>query len=607
MCGIVGYIGKKDATPFLIEGLRALEYRGYDSAGLYVVGSGVIKRAGKVEVLASAIPKDFIGQVGIAHTRWATHGPPTEANAHPHTDRSEIIWLVHNGIIENYAEIREALLQKGITFSSDTDTEVLAKLIGEKYKTNVLLEHAVEKALEEVCGTYGIAVVSTREPEKIVAARLGSPLLIGISPDGYYLASDATPVLPHTREVIYLDDGEIAILTPTTYSIRMRDGDQVQKTIETLEWDSEAAKKQGYEHFMLKEIMEVPEVIRNTLRGRLDSKEGTAVLGGLRDVADRISHVRRIIITGCGSAYYAGLVGQELIEEFSGIPVEVEVASELRYRRFTADPEHTILIAVSQSGETADTLEAIRIAKKNGMLTLGIVNVVGSSIARETDAGVYNHAGPEIGVASTKAFISQVVVLVLIALILGGTRGLKKAERMKIIQALVALSEKAEWVLKSKDKIAVLAKKYSHVQNALYIGRKYQCPVAYEGALKLKEISYIHAEGYGAGEMKHGPIALIDPSFPTIALAPRDSLYKKMCSNIEEIRARGGAVLAVTTEGNEDIKRLTEDVIYIPNTHEALLSVLTTIPLQLFAYYVAKERGLPIDKPRNLAKSVTVE
>ncbi len=607
MCGIVGYIGKKNATPFLIEGLRALEYRGYDSAGLYVVGSGVIKRAGKVEVLASAIPKDFIGHVGIAHTRWATHGPPTEANAHPHSDRTETIWLVHNGIIENYAEIREALMQKGITFSSDTDTEVLAKLIGEKYKTNVLLEHAVEKALEEVRGTYGIAVVSTREPEKIVATRMGSPLLIGVSPDGYYLASDATPILPHTRDVIYMDDGEIAVLTPTTYNIRMRAGDQVQKTIETLEWDSEAAKKQGYEHFMLKEIMEVPEVIRNTLRGRLDQKKGTVVLGGLRDVANRLVGVRRIIITGCGSAYYAGLVGQELIEEFSGIPVEVEVASELRYRRFTADSRHTILVAISQSGETADTLEAIRIAKKHRMLTLGIVNVVGSSIARETDAGVYNHAGPEIGVASTKAFVSQVIVLALIALILGGTRGLKKAERMKIIQALVALPEKAEWVLKSKDKIAAIAKKYSHAQNALYIGRKYQCPVAYEGALKLKEISYIHAEGYGAGEMKHGPIALIDPSFPTIALAPRDSLYEKMCSNIEEIRARGGAVLAVTTEGNEDIKRLTQDVMYIPETHEALLPVLTTIPLQLFAYYVAKERGLPIDKPRNLAKSVTVE
>ncbi len=607
MCGIVGYIGKKDATPFLIEGLRALEYRGYDSAGLYVVGSGVIKRAGKVEVLASVIPKDFIGHVGIAHTRWATHGPPTEANAHPHSDSTETIWLVHNGIIENYAEIREALIQKDITFSSDTDTEVLAKLIGEKYKTNVLLEHAVEKALEEVRGTYGIAVVSTREPEKIVATRMGSPLLIGVGPDGYYLASDATPILPHTRDVIYLDDGEIAILTPTTYSIRIRAGDQVQKTIETLEWDSEATKKQGYEHFMLKEIMEVPEVIRNTLRGRLDSKEGTAVLGGLRDVANRLVDVRRIIITGCGSAYYAGLVGQELIEEFSSIPVEVEVASELRYRRFTADQEHTILIAVSQSGETADTLEAIRIAKKHGMLTLGIVNVVGSSIARETDAGVYNHAGPEIGVASTKAFVSQVVVLSLIALILGRTHGMKKEERLKIIQALSKLPEKAELVLGSRDSIAALAKKYSHVQNALYIGRKYQCPVAYEGALKLKEISYIHAEGYGAGEMKHGPIALIDPSFPTIALAPRDSLYEKMCSNIEEIRARGGEVLAVTTEGNEDIKRLTQDVMYIPETHEALLPVLTTIPLQLFAYYVAKERGLPIDKPRNLAKSVTVE
>jgi len=449
--------------------------------------------------------------------------------------------------------------------------------------------------------------MSKREPEKIVATRFGSPLLIGIGTDGYYLASDATPVLPYTREVCYLDDGEIAILTPLTYVIRTSSRVCIMKSPETLEWDAEAAKKQGYEHFMLKEIMEVPEVIRNSLRGRLDIKEGVSVLGGLRDVAPRLANIRRLIITGCGSAYYAGLVGQELIEEFSGIPVEVEIASELRYRRFTGDPEHTVLLAISQSGETADTLEAIRIAKQHGMLTLGIVNVVGSSIARETDAGVYNHAGPEIGVASTKGFISQVVVLTLIALMLGRQRELPKAEGVKFIEALKTLPEKAAEILKREEHIAGVAKQFADVKNALYIGRKYQCPVAYEGALKLKEISYIHAEGYGAGEMKHGPIALIEPSFPTVAIVPKDSLYEKMCSNIEEIRARDGKIIAITTDGNTDIERLASDAIYVPETHEALLPILTSIPLQLLAYYVAKERGLPIDKPRNLAKSVTVE
>ncbi|MFZ3043515.1 MAG: glutamine--fructose-6-phosphate transaminase (isomerizing) [Minisyncoccia bacterium] len=607
MCGIVGYIGKKNATPFLIEGLRALEYRGYDSAGVYVAGQGVLKRAGKVEALAASVPNTFSGNAGIAHTRWATHGPPTEVNAHPHTDSSETIWLVHNGIIENYAELREHLQSQGIACYSDTDTEVLAKLIGQKYRADISLEDAVTGALASVRGTYGIAVMSKREPEKIVATRCGSPLLIGIGTDGYYLASDATPVLPHTREVIYLDDGELAVLTPRTYTVRTPSQDFVQKYPETLEWDAEAVKKQGYEHFMLKEIMEIPEVIRNTLRGRLDYIEGTSVLGGLRDVAPQLAGIRRLIITGCGSAYYAGLVGQELIEEFSGIPVEVEVASELRYRRFTGDPTHTVLLAISQSGETADTLEALRIAKKHGMLTLGVVNVVGSSIARETDAGVYNHAGPEIGVASTKGFISQVVVLTLIALMLGRQRKLSISEGLKITEALKSLPDKASEILERKDEIASVAKRFADAKNALYIGRKYQCPVAYEGALKLKEISYIHAEGYGAGEMKHGPIALIEPSFPTIALAPKDSLYEKMCSNIEEIRARGGKILAVTTDGNSDIQRLTSDILYVPETREELLPILTAIPLQLFAYYVAKERGLPIDKPRNLAKSVTVE
>ncbi|MDE1919533.1 MAG: glutamine--fructose-6-phosphate transaminase (isomerizing) [Patescibacteria group bacterium] len=606
MCGIVGYIGKKNATPILMQGLRALEYRGYDSAGLYVAGKGVLKRAGKVDVLAAAIPKEFSGNAGIAHTRWATHGPPTEKNAHPHTDTSRTIWVVHNGIVENYAELREAMIQRGTTFESDTDTEVLAKLIGEEYGMGVVLEDAVTRALKKINGTYALAVMSEREPDKIVAARLGSPLLIGIANDAYFLASDATPILPHTRRVIYLDDGELSILSPNACMVR-REFETLSKKIEVLEWDAETAKKQGHEHFMLKEIMEIPEVIKNTLRGRLDFNEGTSVLSGLQNVASRLANIQRIIITGCGSAYYAGLAGKNLIEEFSGVPVEVEIASELRYRRFTGDSKHSILLAVSQSGETADTLEAIRIAKRHGMLTLGIVNVVGSSIARETDAGVYNHAGPEISVASTKGFISQIIVLALIALMLGRQRSLQKAKGRGLARFLSELPEKVSEILGRKDMVAEVAKRYASMQNALCIGRKFQYPVAFEGALKLKEVAYLHAEGYGAGEMKHGPLALIESSVPTIALLPMDSVYEKTRSNVEEIRARGGKVIAVTTEGNEAAARLADDVLFVPTTHEAFLPVLTVIPLQLFTYYIAKERGLPIDKPRNLAKSVTVE
>lgn len=607
MCGIVGYIGRKDAVPFLIDGLKALEYRGYDSAGIYIAGKGVVKRAGKVGVLASSLPDTFAGTAGIAHTRWATHGPPTERNAHPHTDASQTVWIVHNGIVENHVELRDVLIRDGVVFSSDTDTEVLAQLIGTYHTKGDLLEDAVEKALKKIRGTYGLAAMSSREPDKIVVARLGSPLMLGIGTHEYYVASDATPLLSHTRNVIYLEDGELAILTKKGYAVRNFSRQPIEKTIETLEWSAEAAQKHGFEHFMLKEIMEIPEVIHDTLRGRLVAENGNVVLGGLRDVAKRFKDVRRIIITGCGSAYYAGLIGKHLIEEFSDIPIEVEIASELRHRPFTADPTHTVLLAVSQSGETADTLEAIRLAKKHGMLTLGIVNVVGSTIARETDAGVYNHAGPEIGVASTKGFISQTVVLTLIALFLGRMRTLSATEGEELARALLNLPEQVRTILSGRKTIEEIAKKYAHVENALYIGRKYQCPIAYEGALKLKEISYIHAEGYGAGEMKHGPLALIDDFFPTIALAPKDSLYEKTCSNIEEIRARGGKVIAVTTEGNDAIRRIANDVIFVPETHEALLPILTIIPLQLFAYYVARERGLSIDKPRNLAKSVTVE
>ncbi|MFZ1987687.1 MAG: glutamine--fructose-6-phosphate transaminase (isomerizing) [Minisyncoccia bacterium] len=606
MCGIVGYVGKKNATPFLLEGLSALEYRGYDSAGIYVEGQGAIKRVGKVKTLRESVPDMFAGKAGIAHTRWATHGPPTEENAHPHTDASETVWLVHNGIIENHAEIRKMLEEKGIRFRSDTDTEALAQLIG-FYHIDLSLEEAARKALAEVRGTYGIAVMSKKEPEKIIATRLGSPLMIGIAADGYYLASDATPILPHTKDVLYLDDGEMAILTTSGYEVRDATRETILKPITTLEWDAEAAQKKGYEHFMLKEIMEISEVIQNTLRGRVELSEGTSHLGGLKEVAEKLKDAKRIIITGCGSAYYAGLIGELLIEEFAEIPVEVEIASEFRYRNMTANAKDTVLIAVSQSGETADTLEAIRAAKRRGLLTLGVVNVVGSTVARETDAGVYNHAGPEIGVASTKAFISQVIVLALIGLFLGRDRQLSKERGIEIAKALLTLPEKAKEVLSRASDIEQIAKKYASATDFFFLGRKFQCPIAFEGALKLKEISYIHAEGYGAGEMKHGPLALIEPGFPTMVLAPKDSLYEKTKSNIAEIQARGGRVIALTTDGNDEMKTIADEVIFIPQTEEALLPVLSTIPLQLFAYYVAKERGLPIDQPRNLAKSVTVE
>ncbi len=609
MCGIVGYVGKKNAVPFLIEGLAALEYRGYDSAGVYVSGKGALKRTGKVAVLKEALPADFSGTAGIAHTRWATHGSPSENNAHPHTDASKSIWLVHNGIIENYKEIRHTLESEGIVFTSETDTEALAQLIGKKYKDLPILEDAVAAALAEVRGAYGIAVISTTEPEKIVAARFGSPLLIGIGDDGYYIGSDATPLLPYTRKVVYLDDGELAVLTPNEYAILSQDKHTVSKDIETLDWDIESVQKNGYEHFMLKEIMEIPEVLENTLRGRLNIEAGTIHLGGLKDMEEQLRAAKRIIITGCGSAYYAGLVGELMIEELAGIPVETEIASEFRYRAFTAPTEGTILLAVSQSGETADTLEAIREAKKHGLLTLGIVNAVGSSIARETDAGVYNHAGPEIGVASTKAFVSQLTVFAMLAIHLRRLRGIDAEQSLssELLRELTRLPDYAKNILAKKAELEKIASSYSDMRDTLFIGRKFQYPIAYEGALKLKEISYIHAEAYGAGEMKHGPLALIDSSFPTVALVPHDSMYEKTLSNIQEIRARGGKIITITSATDTPEQTGEESVFTVPKTHEALFPILTTIPLQLFAYHVALARGLPIDMPRNLAKSVTVE
>lgn len=602
MCGIVGYVGKRDAAPILLDGLTALEYRGYDSAGIYVTGAGMIRRAGKVAELRKAVPKGLKGTSGIAHTRWATHGPPTESNAHPHASADGSVWIVHNGIIENHGELRNPKVK----YRSQTDTEVLAQLIGEYHQT-LPLHEAVAKALSRVRGTYGLAVMSVKEPGTLVAARLGSPLMLGIGKDDYYVASDATPMLKHTRKVVYLDDGEMAVITPLGYSVHTREFELIEKSPQMLEWDVEAIQKKGFDHFMLKEMMEIPETIENTMRGRL-LPSGDVKLGGLSDVLSKLKKLSRIIITGCGSASYAGRIGELLIEEFAGIPVEVEIASELRYRRHTADAKNTAVIAISQSGETLDTLEAIREAKRHNLMTLGIVNVVGSTIARETDAGVYNHAGPEVSVASTKAFISQIVVLAMIAVLLGRLHSLSASEGMRLVKELQRLPDLAREILAARGKIEKIAKKYAGTRDAFFIGRKWQCPVAYEGAIKLKEISYIHAEGYGAGEMKHGPIALIDPDFVTVVLAPKDSLYEKTKANIEETRARGSKIIVVTTEGNEkDLAKLADDVITVPQVHEAFLPVLTTIPLQLFAYYVAKERGLPIDQPRNLAKSVTVE
>lgn len=608
MCGIIGYIGPKNATPILIEGLRALEYRGYDSAGIYVASAGCVKRPGKVAELADAIPAGFSGHAGIGHTRWATHGAPTEANAHPHADPTGTVWIIHNGIIENYADIKAEFLKDGVVFKSETDTEVLAALIGKKYAPGVPLEIAVAEALKEVRGTYGLAVASMREPEKLVVARLSSPVMLGVGKGEYYIASDASAILKHTREVIYLEDGEVATLTPDGYEVMTLARAPKEKEVETLEWDVEAAQKKGYDHFMLKEMMEIPETIENTLRGRLLPDEGDAKLGGLRDVLPKLREARRMTITACGSAYYAAKVGELLIEEFAGVPVEVELGSELRYRRNTMNPEETALLAVSQSGETLDTIEALREAKRHGIMTLGIVNVVGSSIARETDAGVYNHAGPEISVASTKAVISQMTVLALIALSLGRQKGLSATDGQELVAGLTGLPALAREILSRREHIQAIAKKYVKTQNAFFLGRKFQCPIAYEGAIKLKELAYIHAEGYASGEMKHGPIALIEPSFLTVVLVPGDSMFEKSKSNIQEIRARGGQVIAITTDGHEDeLKGLADDVISVPKTHEALLPMLTTIPVQLFAYYVALERGLPIDQPRNLAKSVTVE
>lgn len=604
MCGIFGYVGDRTATPILLDGLRALEYRGYDSAGIYVPGSTPIKSVGPIDNLAKKIQTPIPGTTGIAHTRWATHGAPTEKNSHPHLDMSGTIALVHNGIIENYRELRNGLIMQGIKFKSETDSEVLAKLIGTLYKGDLVT--AVQGALKLVRGTYGIIVSAASKPEEIVAARLGSPVVIGLAEDGNLVSSDPSALLAHTKDMIYLEDGELAKITKDSYEVFTIKGKKLDRAPQRVDMDVSEVQKQGYDHFMLKEIMEMPEVIENTIRGRIIAGKGRAKLGGIEKVLKQLSGVDRLVIVGCGSAYFAGQIGQMILEEYTGLKVDVEVGSEYRYKVGSVD-KNTAVLAVTQSGETADTLASIRSAKEKGLLTLGIVNFVGSTIARETDAGIYNHAGPEIAVASTKGFVSQIIVFVLLALAIGRQTKMSQKEGEEIAKSLLELPKIVEKYLKKVDDIKKVAKKYAKYTNAMYIGRKYQAPIASEGSLKLKEVTYTHSDAYPAGELKHGSIAMLDKNFPVIAIAPQNDVYTKMVSNIEEVRARKAPVLAIATEGDKNILNIADDVLYIPKVHPILQSVVSVIPLQLFAYYVGVEKGLNVDQPRNLAKSVTVE
>lgn len=611
MCGIIGYIGSKDIIPLLITGLKRMEYRGYDSAGLTILDKNenilTKKRRGRVSDLEQLLNDEkYLSNIGIAHTRWATHGYPNDINAHPHNDSNGKISLVHNGIIENYAVIKQKLLQEGYTFKSDTDTEVLVVLIERFYQMVKDLELAVRLSLNEVKGTFGMALVSVYEPDILIAARRGSPLILGVGENEYLVASDAAAIIEHTKNVVYLNDDEMAILSKDGYMTKTISNITTNNEIHRLEFELEQIEKGGFEHFMLKEIYEQPQTITDGLRGRLLIEEGNVKLGGLRNVQDELRNAKRIIITACGTSYNAALVGEYLIEQLAHIPVEVEYASEFRYRSpilFDDD----ILIVISQSGETADTLAAVQEAKQRGIKVIGIVNVVGSSIARQTDAGIYIHAGPEIGVASTKAFTSQLTILTLLALYLGRMKNISSVEGLKIARELSLLPSKVQQILENAPEIENIAKSNYNSRNYLYLGRGFNFPVALEGALKLKEISYIHAEGYPAAEMKHGPIALIDDNMPVVFIAPHDEIYDKIVSNIEEVKARKGRVIAITNIGNEEMKNLADYVIKIPETLPILTPILSVIPLQLLAYYTARELGRDIDKPRNLAKSVTVE
>ncbi len=608
MCGIVGYVGQRKAYPILIEGLKRLEYRGYDSAGVALIENGnmvVEKSAGKISSLTTALEgADFGATTGIGHTRWATHGEPNNTNAHPHTGMTGKIAVAHNGIIENYSALREVLKRQGRIFRSETDTEILAHLIEEYYDGNLL--QAVRRALTQVDGTYGIAVICLDNPEIMVAARSGSPLVVGCGEGENFIASDVAAVLRHTNRVVYLEDGELAEVTPTGFSITTLDDVVVTPHLEEISWSLDMIEKGGFDHFMLKEIFEQAETLKNAMRGRLNFDEATARLAGLNLQFDELHHIQRIIITACGTSWHAALIGEYLIEEYARIPVEVEYASEFRYRSPIIDPG-TVVLVISQSGETADTLAAMREAKRKGATCLGICNVVGSTIARESDGGVYIHAGPEIGVASTKAFTSQIMVLSLISILLARMRSMSFEQGEELLEALQGLPGQVERILMINDEIKELARKYYNVENFLYLGRGVNFPVALEGALKLKEISYIHAEGYPAAEMKHGPIALIDENMPVVVIAPRDSVYSKIVSNMEEIKARKGKIIAIATEGDGKISSLADEVIYVPKVNDFILPIVGIIPLQLLAYHIAVLRGCDVDQPRNLAKSVTVE
>ncbi len=608
MCGIVGYIGQRPATKFLVEGLKRLEYRGYDSAGVAFMAPGkvrIVRSLGKVAALESKLGSQIASGMGIAHTRWATHGKPSEKNAHPHADCSGRVAVVHNGIIENYQELRTSLEKRGHRFRSETDTETIAHLIEEEMKT-ISFEEAFPRALRALRGTYGIVAISSDTPDFFLAARQSSPLVIGIGRGEMFIASDVSAMVGDVKRVVYLDDGEIAKVSRDGYSVKTLSSRKREKEEVELEWDRAVAERGGFPHFMLKEIFEQPKSFADALRGRLLVKEGRVRLGGLRAVEKRLRQINRIVIVSCGTSYHSGLVGEYLLEEIAGIPTEVEMASEFRYRKPIVDRK-TMVIAISQSGETADTLAAIREAKSQGALTIGIVNVVGSTISRETDAGVYCHAGPEISVASTKAFTSQLAILSLLAVYLGQDRGLAPKTAARIVKALAAIPKQMEAVLEEAKVIKTLAKRYAKERHYLYLGRKYNFPNALEGALKIKEIAYVPAQGYPTGEMKHGPIALIEPKSFVIMLIPDDSVYVKNMSGMEEILARGGSVLAIATAGDQVIRTKATRVITTPKTLEMLAPILSALPLQLFAYFVAALRGYDIDQPRNLAKSVTVE
>ncbi len=608
MCGIVGYIGSKNARPILIEGLKRLEYRGYDSAGVATLGSNgiVVRRSpGRISALESRLDGDGAeATLGIAHTRWATHGEPNECNAHPHASRDGKVALVHNGIIENFRALRTFLKQQGVECVSETDTEVLAQLIGHFYRGSI--EQAVRDALHDVQGTYGIAVIHADEPDRVVVARKGSPLIVGVGKGEYIIASDAAAIVEHTAQVVYLADGEMAVISRDSFRTMTLEAVPVTKEVHEVEFSLEQIELSGHEHFMAKEIFEQPESMAMTLRGRLDVREGGIYLGGIAAHARDLARAKRIIFTAQGTAWHAGLVGEYLFEDVAKLPAETEYASEFRYRNPLIE-DGTVIISISQSGETADTLAALREAKVKGALALGVVNAVGSTIARESDAGVYLHCGPEIGVASTKAFTSQVAVLAMIAIQLGRRRFLSQTDAHQLIKELAAIPGKVERILTQSDAIKATVEKMIDRENWLFLGRGYNYPIALEGALKLKEISYIHAEGMPAAEMKHGPIALINKGMPVVFIAPRGNQYDKVLGNIEEVRSRGGEVIAVATEGDEEIRNLSDHVFTVPDVPEPLQPLLTVIPLQLLAYHAAVLRECNVDKPRNLAKSVTVE